>query len=249
MRVIEGQPHPLPAELVLRQMAGEPVACIAGQRGALLARGVEPHIYGGGHIHPVDRHPGQSRLASAIRPERAGYRHRGAHRALHHGMDRTVAHADRYRVMPDDGVHAPGGYARGQCGAAYHRRHPHRGPRRPPPPARDRNPRAHARRRTECPSCHHPTDADVRPPPIRGRFHHGGEQPPGAQSGRPDRQRHRQHPPIAAALLPPSASVRRLPCSLRPHPSVRITAPPPDPASSPGFWGRCRRPPAVGRRC
>ena len=214
VRVIEGQPHPLPAELVLRQMSGEPVARIAGQRGALLTRGVEPHIHGGDHIHPVDRHPGQSRLALAIRLECVGHRHRGAHRALHHGMDRTIAHANRHRVMPDDGVHAPGGYARGQRGAAHHRRHPHRGTRRPPTPTHDRDPHAHARGRAERPGRQHPADTDVRPPTIGGRFHHGGEQPPGAQSGRPDRQRHRQHPPITAALLPPSASV---------HPHHRTT--------------------------
>ena len=208
VRVIEGQPHPLPAELVRRQVAGEPVPRVAFQHGALRTRGVEPDGRGCAHAHAVDRHLGQPRFALAIRLERIGYRHRGAYRALHHGMDRTVAHADRHRVLPDDGVRAPGGYACGQCGAAYHRRHPHRGTRRPPTPAHDRDPRAHARRRAERPGRQHPADTDVRPPTIGGRFHHGGEQPPGAQSGRPDRQRHRQHPPIAAALLPPSASVR-----------------------------------------
>ena len=56
---------------------------------------------------------------------------------------------------------------------------------------------------------------------------------------------------FAAQTVNATGSIRqsRLPCSLRPHPSVRITAPPPDPASSPGFWGRCRKPPAVDRRC
>ena len=56
---------------------------------------------------------------------------------------------------------------------------------------------------------------------------------------------------LLAQTVTATGSIRqsRLPCSLRPHPSVRFSAPPPDPASSPGFWDRCRRPPAVGRRC